>query len=257
MPGEHTQPTEEERVCGALKCERYKCSACGAWERFPRYSDVWTLMSTRKGRGGEWTNCFSMLCRALGARVRWVWNAEDRVWTEVYSDMQKRWVHVDAAEESWDNPRLYTDGWGKKFSYCIAFSVDGATDVTRRYVRKAEHCIERRKCPEGLLRHITKEITTKRRSNIDAERLARLEKEDHREERELASYVISTITYDLMSTLSASAHTGAEQPTVAARPSPSTSPDIKLPLEQSARQSGMDAWAEARARNHTQQRNNG
>lgn len=117
-------------------------------------------------------------------------------------------------------------------SYCIAFSIDGATDVTRRYVRNhASHGADRNKCPEEVLMYITNEIRRMRRENMLKEERKRLIIEDGKEENELRGYVVQALAAEIGKMLPTARNGGGEL--------------MKVP-EQPARRSGAQAWREAR-----------
>lgn len=114
-----------------IRLEQHLC--CNTVMTFPRYNDVCMLLQTRKGRCGEFANCFTFLCRSLGYEARFVHANFDHVWTEVYSLNEKRWIHLDPSENIMDVPLCYQVGWKRDVKYVFAFSFDDVQDVTWRY----------------------------------------------------------------------------------------------------------------------------
>lgn len=121
---------------------------------------------------------------------------------------------------------LTSVGWGRKLSYCIAFSIDGATDVTRRYVRSPwRHAAPRKRVSEEVLLWVIFEIRRKRRENLSRTELKRLLKEDEREERELRAYTAAALAAEINSLLpsgQARSRSSDEQKTPSARQNAST-----------------------------------
>ncbi|XP_004857850.1 peptide-N(4)-(N-acetyl-beta-glucosaminyl)asparagine amidase isoform X1 [Heterocephalus glaber] len=169
--GKSLMPNEDELKWGANLVEDHYCDACQLTNRFPRYNNPEKLLETRCGRCGEWANCFTLCCRALGFEARYVWDYTDHVWTEVYSPSHQRWLHCDACEDVCDKPLLYEIGWGKKISYIIAFSKDEVVDVTWRYSCKHEEVISRRTViTEELLRETINGLNKQRQLSLSESR---------------------------------------------------------------------------------------
>lgn len=96
-------------------------------------------------------------------------------------------------------------GWGRKLAYCIAFSIDGATDVTRRYVRdRATYGLPRTRTSEEVLFWIILEVRKIRRENLDKARRTQLLREDDREERELQGYIAKRAVQEVLGELATS-----------------------------------------------------
>ena len=184
------RPNGEEMRHGAGIVEAHKCGECQHVTRFPRYNDPVKLLQTRRGHCGEWANCFTLCCIALGFEARHVVDHTDHVWTEVWVEDMGRWVHMDPCESRFDAPLMYEGGWGKKLTYVIAYSNEGVVDVTRRYTKKFAELKRMAVSEEGLSRILTRE-TQRLRSLLSPERRALVEARATAEETELSSGIAS------------------------------------------------------------------
>uniref|UniRef100_W5KU87 Peptide-N(4)-(N-acetyl-beta-glucosaminyl)asparagine amidase n=1 Tax=Astyanax mexicanus TaxID=7994 RepID=W5KU87_ASTMX len=165
------QPSADDLRWDANRVENHYCNTCHLTTRFPRYNNPEKLLETRRGRCGEWANCFTLCCRSLGLEARYIWDCTDHVWTEVYSHSQQRWLHCDPCENTCDKPLLYEIGWGKKLSYIFAFSKDQVIDVTWRYSCKHQEVISRRtQVQETWLLHTINGLNAVRQQALSADR---------------------------------------------------------------------------------------
>ncbi|KAL8028776.1 hypothetical protein ABFX02_14G182900 [Erythranthe guttata] len=181
-----------ESLYGASRVELYRCKTCSNVTRFPRYNDPLKLVETRKGRCGEWANCFTLYCRAFGYESRLVLDFTDHVWTECFSPYLRRWMHLDPCEGIYDNPLLYEKGWNKKLDYVIALARDGVYDVIKRYTRKWHEVLSRRVITtEPALASIITDITREQRKNFNSETLLKLSERDKSEAEELERNLFS------------------------------------------------------------------
>nr|CAG4650162.1 EOG090X06HD [Sida crystallina] len=181
-------PTRDDLMYGAQTIELYRCQSCGGTERFPRYNDPGKLLETRRGRCGEWANCFTLMCRSLDFDARYILDWTDHVWTEVYSEKLGRWLHCDSCEAVCDKPLIYEAGWGKKLNYVIAFSKDEVQDVTWRYAANHREILKRRTLlsEDELLRQ-TSSISLRLQSSLSR---AQKEKLIFRLVKELAEFLL-------------------------------------------------------------------
>ncbi|KAF8677000.1 Transglutaminase/protease-like protein [Rhizoctonia solani] len=189
-------PTPYERSGGAGRVELHVCrgenGACDGSFRFPRYknpkrSQVSDENAHRKMWGmGEFVHVIPKGAFSLHD-LQLVWNKEDHVWNEYFSPGAGRWIHTDSCEAARDQPLLYDRGWGKKMSYIFAFSIDGASDMSRGYVQNSNEMLQRRKdAPEPALAEELAKITAARRRHRTPPELAQLEQEDKTEREWLA-----------------------------------------------------------------------
>ncbi|XP_051520399.1 peptide-N(4)-(N-acetyl-beta-glucosaminyl)asparagine amidase-like isoform X2 [Myxocyprinus asiaticus] len=171
QPSGSLPPSNDDLHWDAGRVENHYCQTCHLSTRFPRYNHPEKLLESRRGRCGEWANCFTLCCRALGLEARYIWDSTDHVWTEVFSNSQHRWLHCDPCENACDKPLLYEVGWGKKLSYILAFSKDQVMDVTWRYSCKHPEVLSRRtQIQEKWLLHTLNGLNTTRQQSLGPER---------------------------------------------------------------------------------------
>ncbi|CAA6668708.1 unnamed protein product [Spirodela intermedia] len=175
-------PLPAEIQYGGSRVEIYKCKTCPRITRFPRYNDPLKLLETKRGRCGEWANCFTLYCRAFGYDSRLILDFTDHVWTECFSHLLGRWMHLDPCEGAYDRPLLYEKGWNKNLNYVIAISKDGfmmlQSVLQRRDIRT-----------EAVVSAVLSDITTECRRSCSSEMISALKHRDQKEMEELETNV--------------------------------------------------------------------
>jgi len=184
------QPSVEEQRWQGFRVELYVCEACQAFTRFPRYNHPLKLLETRRGRCGEWANCFTLCCRALNLDARYILDFTDHVWTEVYDTETHRWVHCDCCEAQYDRPLTYEAGWGKKLNYVFALAYDHVVDVIPRYTRLWDAVKSRRDLiSEDLLQNLIVSINESIVPKLPSARRAIVQQRLSEERIELENYL--------------------------------------------------------------------
>ncbi|XP_058072309.1 peptide-N(4)-(N-acetyl-beta-glucosaminyl)asparagine amidase isoform X2 [Magnolia sinica] len=179
-------PLPSELQFGGSRVELYRCNSCSIITRFPRFNDPFKLLETRRGRCGEWANCFTLYCRSFGYESRLILDFTDHVWTECFSEYLGRWMHLDPCEGIYDRPLLYETGWNKNLTYVIGIAKDGVHDVTRRYTRKWQEVLSRRNITtEPIASAVLFDITNECRKTLNSQAISKLEDRDRKEAKEL------------------------------------------------------------------------
>mgnify|MGYP004712089351 CR=1 FL=1 len=130
-------PTGKPNPKQIMVIENYECTDCKREIQFPRINSAVALLETRSGRCGEWVNCFILILQAIlgpDQQIRYLWNYEDHVWCEYYSNALNRWVHLDPCEAVADEPLLYCNNWGKQMSWVFGFGLGYAVDLSSKYI---------------------------------------------------------------------------------------------------------------------------
>jgi hypothetical protein len=105
------------------------------WDKgkIERHNDPKDILAYGRGRCGEFSILFTALCLAHGYRARLILDVSDHVWTEVWDEKQRRWVHVDPSEKKIDDPEMYERDWKKDLKGIYAFENGNVEDVASRY----------------------------------------------------------------------------------------------------------------------------
>jgi len=98
-----------------------------------RHNDPQEILAYGKGRCGEFSILFTSLCLAHKYRARLILDMSDHIWTEVWDDKTKEWVHVDPSEKRINDPLMYERDWKKNLNAIYAFENGNMENVTKRY----------------------------------------------------------------------------------------------------------------------------